>query len=43
MIDACAEAEFEMMGEAMLPVRRTISPPPELFAEKFAAQPALCA
>ncbi|MGH7995026.1 MAG: hypothetical protein ACREFX_01595 [Opitutaceae bacterium] len=43
MIDALAEAEFETFGESILPVRRAITPAPELYAEEPAARPALCA
>jgi hypothetical protein len=47
MLDALAEAEFEMMGEAVLPVRSAIAASsaegaPE-FAGETAAQMALCA
>ncbi len=43
MLDALAEAEFETMGEAVLPLRRTVAPAPEDFAGEPAAQVALCA
>jgi hypothetical protein len=43
MLDALAEAEFEMMGDAVLPVRTAISPSPRHFAEEPAASVALCA
>lgn len=43
MIDALAEAEFETMGDAILPVRRAVATTPEFFAEEPAVQPALCA
>src|SRR5580704_17318386 len=41
--DPQAEAEFEMMGDAVLPVRTAISPSPRHFAEEPAASVALCA
>ncbi len=34
MLDALAEAEFETMGEAILPVRRATMVPPSLYAEE---------
>jgi hypothetical protein len=43
MLDALAEAEFEAMGEAVLPVRRAVLPPEDLFVEEPAAQVALSA
>ena len=43
MLDALAEAEFEAMGEAVLPLRRAVTPSPELFAGEPDAQVALSA
>ena len=43
MLDALAQAEFESMGEAVLPVRRALTPPQNLFAREPAAQVALSA
>jgi hypothetical protein len=43
MLDALAEAEYEAAGEAVLPVRRAVIPPQELFAEEPDAQVALIA
>jgi hypothetical protein len=43
MLDALAEAEFEMKGEAVLPVRRAVTLPQDLFAGETTAQVALSA
>jgi hypothetical protein len=43
MLDALAEAEFEMKGEAVLPMRHAVMPQQETFAGESAAQVALSA
>jgi hypothetical protein len=44
MLDALADAEFEAMGEAVLPLRRAVLlPSPDPFSEESAAQVALSA
>jgi hypothetical protein len=43
MLDALGEAEFERMGEAILPVRRATMLPGELFSEAPAAEAVLSA
>jgi hypothetical protein len=43
MLDALAEAEFESMGESVLPLRRSVAPPADLILSDEPAQVALSA
>jgi hypothetical protein len=43
MLDALAEAEFESLGESVLPLRSVLTPPRELFAAETAVPAALSA